>query len=242
MNTVKASFVLIYKTFHVVIYVRFVSTRLYTQQKLVFGDVAAIHLQRVTHSRYRRRVKTSRHIQFDLTRWLRHKSGHKRMYKLCAGLEHKGKLPDGGHWVSYVLSATGEWLVKDDDKTPRIIGVLKLLGVMASILIYRVDGQTDVPTMFAGCNLGELPVRPPPPDDNESSDPSGDGGGFMSDEPIDVDTSSASSSVSGPTPRAATLESLSSGDDFTSGDTVRTASLSYLAVYGVHSRLAGAHS
>ena len=215
-------------------------TRLYTQQKLEFGNVAVIQFQRVTLNSRGQRVKTCRHIQFDLPRQLRHKSGHQRTYKLRAVWQHSGDLPDDGHWVSYVLAATGEWLMKNDNAAPRFIRVPKLLAIKASILIYSVDGQPDVPTMLTGCNLGELPVVPPP-DDNESSDPSGDGGGFTSDESSDVDMGSALSSGSGATPRAATPESLSSGDDFISGDTVKTASLSYQSVYGLHDRLAGAH-
>ena len=215
-------------------------TRLYTQQKLEFGNVAVIQFQRVTLNSREQRVKTCRHIQFDLTRQLLHKSGHQRTYKLRAVLQHIGDLPDDGHWVSYVLAATGDWLLKDDSAAPRVIPVSEILASKASVLIYSVDEQTNVPTMLAGCNLGELPVEPPP-DDNESSDPSGDGGGFTSDESSDVDMGSALSSGSGATPRAATPESLSSGDDFTSGDTVKTASLSYQSVYGLHDRLAGAH-
>ena len=192
--------------------------------------MAVIQFPRVTLNSRKQRVKTRRHIQFNLTHQLLHKSGHWRTYKLRAVLQHSGDLPDDGHWVSYVLAATGEWILKNDSADPRVIPVSRLLTSEASVLIYSVDEQTNVPTVLAGCNLGELPVVQPP-DDNESSDPSGDGGGFTSDESSDVDMGSALSSGSGATPRAATPDALSSGDDFISGDTVKTASLSYQSVY-----------
>lgn len=120
----------------------------------------------------------------------------------------------------YVLAATGEWLLKNDNQVPQLVRKHKLRQVEASVLVYSVEGPTDVSAILDRCFLGPLPTSTSPPPPSPSAEDSSSEYSFsdVSSEPVPLDSGSDFSSTTGD----------STGDDTASQSDTTTYALSPL--------------